>query len=239
MTEIIPQLYILRISEMKINYSIVYSNRKTLSIIVERDRRVIVRAPLKTSKELIEREVDKRKRLIQSKLNHNQKYPVDKQPKEFVSGESLLYLGKSYKLYVIDDQIENVVFDSKFFISMANQSKANKLFREWYIKSANEVIVPKSEEIARKIGVKYNSINILDLKYRWGSCTPKDNIHLNWRIIKAPMTVVEYIIVHELVHLLVANHTAEFWNRVAVQSPNYNKAKEWLKHNGHELEVDF
>lgn len=224
---------------MKFNYSIVYSNRKTLSIIVERDRRVIVRAPLSASKDLIEKELYKRERLIQSKLNHNQKYPVNKVPKEFVSGESLMYLGKNYKLYVIEKSFKGVIFDSKFYISNINQNIANELFRDWYIKSANEIIIPKSKEIAKKIGVKYNSINILDLKYRWGSCTPKDNIHLNWRIIKAPMTVIEYIIVHELVHLLVANHTDDFWNRVAVQSPNYKKAKEWLKHNGHELEVDF
>ena len=82
-------------------------------------------------------------------------------------------------------------------------------------------------------------INILDLKYRWGSCTPKDNIHLNWRLIKAPVNVIEYIIVHELTHLLESNHTPEFWNRVSAQLPNYEKAKHWLLENGHELETDF
>ena len=84
-----------------------------------------------------------------------------------------------------------------------------------------------------------NNINILDIKYRWGSCTPKDNIHFNWRLIKAPITVIEYIIVHELTHLLESNHTQEFWNRVSAQLPNYDKAKQWLKENGHELETDF
>jgi hypothetical protein len=224
---------------MNIDYSIVYTKRKTISIIVERDRRVIVRAPINTKKEVIEKEIIKRKRLIQDKINHNQKYPIDKQPKEFVSGESILYLGKNYKLFVVDENIEDVVFDSKFFISKSNQHKANKIFREWYIKSANEIIVPKAEEIAKKIGVKYNSLNILDLKYRWGSCTPKDNIHFNWRLIKAPMTVIEYIIVHELTHLLESNHTPEFWNRVAAQLPNYTKARNWLKEYGYELERDF
>lgn len=224
---------------MSINYSIVYSKRNTISIIVERDRSVIVRAPLDTSKEVIEREINKRKRLIQDKVNHNRKYPIDKQPKEFVSGESLLYLGKNYKLYVVDEPIESVVFDNKFFISRTNQSNANKLFKEWYINSANKIILPKAKEVVKQIGVKYNSLNILDLKYRWGSCTPKDNIHFNWRIIKAPMTVIEYIIVHELTHLLEANHSPTFWNRVAAQLPNYTNAKQWLKEYGYELERDF
>jgi predicted metal-dependent hydrolase len=224
---------------MSIDYSIVYSKRKTISIIVERDRSVVVRAPLNTSKELIENEINKRKRLIQNKINHNQKYPFNKQTKEFVSGESLLYLGKNYKLYITDEPVEGVVFDSKFFINKSNQKNANKLFKNWYLDSANKIIIPKVKSIAKEIGVKYNSLNILDLKYRWGSCTPKDNIHFNWRLIKAPMIVIEYIIVHELTHLLVANHSTEFWNRVASHLPNYDKAKHWLKEFGFELERDF
>lgn len=210
-----------------------------MSIIVERDRRVIVRAPKNTSKDLIDKEIAKRKRLIQKKIEHNQKYPFEKQTKEFVAGESLMYLGKNYQLKIVDEPIEGVIFDNKFFISKANQKQANKLFKEWYIKSANDMITPKAISIAKQIGVIYNSINILDIKYRWGSCTPKDNIHFNWRLIKAPMYVIEYIIVHELTHLLVSNHSQEFWNRVSVQLPNYDKAKEWLKENGHELETDF
>jgi len=224
---------------MDIPYSIKYSARKTISIIVERDRSVIVRAPLNTSEELIAKEISKRKRLLVKKIEHNQKYPFPKPAKEFVSGETLLYLGMNYKLYVTDNLNEGVVFDNKFFIDKNNQKQANKLFKEWYIKSATEIIVPKAKAIAKQLGVAYHNINILDLKYRWGSCTPKDNIHFNWRIIKAPMTVIEYIIVHELTHLLEANHTPEFWNRVAVMQPNFSKAKNWLKENGHKLETDF
>lgn len=224
---------------MEIPYTIKYSARKTISIIVERDRSVVVRAPLNTSEELIAKEVSKRKRLLQKKIQHNQKYPFPKPAKEFVSGETLMYLGKNYKLYITDKIEEEVLFDNKFFISKASQKQANKLLKEWYIKSATDIIVPKAKTIAKQIGVTYRNINILDLKYRWGSCTPKDNIHFNWRIIKAPMTVIEYIIVHELTHLLEANHTPEFWNRVAVNQPNFIKAKNWLKEFGHELETDF
>jgi predicted metal-dependent hydrolase len=224
---------------MSIKYSIVYSKRKTISIIVERDRSIVVRAPLNTDANVIDKEIQKRKRLIQNKMEHNQKYSIDKQTKEFVSGESLLYLGNNYKLYIVDEPIDGVLFDNKFFINRSNQNKANKLFKDWYKDTASKIIIPKAQSVAKQLGVKYNNINILDLRYRWGSCTPKDNIHFNWRIIKAPMTVIEYIIVHELTHLLEANHTPEFWNRVAVQLPNYTKAKNWLKEYGYELERDF
>ena len=213
---------------MSINYSVVYSKRKTLSIIVERDRSVVVRAPINTSEEQIAKEIEKRKRAILNRIEHTQKYPYEKQAKEFVSGESLLYLGKPYNLYIVDDPVDGVVFDCKFIISKENQPRANLIFKNWYIKSASEVIVPKGIAIAKQIGVNFNSINILDLKYRWGSCTPRNNIHFNWRLIKAPMTVIEYIVVHELTHLLVTNHSPEFWNRVKAAYPLFSEAKRWL-----------
>ena len=151
---------------MDIQYSIIYSERKTLSVIVERDRSVIVRAPKNTSTEVIAKEIEKRKRLILKKIEHNQKYPFEKQAKEFVAGESIMYLGKNYKLNIVEEQIDGVLFDSKFLISKENQKQANKLFKAWYIKSANEIITPKAKAIANQIGVKYNNINIKILQCR-------------------------------------------------------------------------
>jgi predicted metal-dependent hydrolase len=224
---------------MQIEYSVQYSNRKTLSIIVERDRRVVVRAPMNTSKELIEKEVNKRKFLIFKKIHHPQKYQTPRPRKEFVSGESLMFLGKNYKMEVVQEEIEGIQFDNKFYISKVNQDNAEQLFRKWYVNQAEEKITPKVKIHAKNIGVSYKAIKILDLKYRWGSCTPKDNINFNWRLIKAPIYVLDYIIVHELAHLLEPNHTPEFWNIVSVQLPHYNKAKDWLKNNGHVLETEF
>ena len=77
------------------------------------------------------------------------------------------------------------------------------------------------------------------MRYRWGSCTPANNIIFNWRIIKAPIYVVSYLVAHELVHLLETNHTPRFWNILSIQVPEYQKAKKWLKEKGHLLEVDF
>ena len=76
-------------------------------------------------------------------------------------------------------------------------------------------------------------------KYRWGSCTPNDNIIFNWRLIKAPMFVIDYVIVHELAHLIEPNHTPRFWNIVRAQIANLDKVKSWLKENGTLLELDF
>lgn len=224
---------------MEINYSIQYSNRKTLSIIVERDRSVVIHAPFNVSEELIEKEVSKRKYLLLKKINSPQKYERPKPRKEFVSGESLMFLGKNYKMEVVSENINGVRFDNKFYISKSNQDKAEQLFRDWYFKQAEEKIIPKVKFHSKNLGVKYKAIRVLDLKYRWGSCTPKDHINFNWRIIKAPIAVIDYIIIHELAHLIETNHTPEFWNIVSVQLPHYEQAKNWLKENGHLLETEF
>ncbi|GAC1597576.1 MAG: hypothetical protein NVS3B19_19830 [Ginsengibacter sp.] len=131
---------------MEIKYSIKYSSRKTINIIIERDRSVVVRAPLNTSEEFIAKEVNKKRQLLQEKISHNQKYPFPKPIKQFVSGETLLYLWKHYKLYITNNPEEGVSFDNKFFIGKSNQKKANELFREWYINSASKIIVSKAKD---------------------------------------------------------------------------------------------
>lgn len=224
---------------MIIEYQIKYSNRKTLNISVERDRSIIVRAPHYLTAEKIDKVVQSKRQWIKEKLNHTQKYPLISESKEFVSGETLMYLGKNYQLLVIDDEIEGIEFDQRFRISKSNQSKANELFKKWYLSQALKKIEPLATKYAQSLGVEYNQFKTSEMKYRWGSCTPANNIIFNWRIIKAPMYVLEYLVAHELVHLLEDNHTQRFWNILSIQVPNYEKAKNWLKKNGQLLEVDF
>lgn len=224
---------------MIIEYQIKYSNRKTLNISVERDRNIIVRAPHYLTPEKIDKIVQSKRQWIKEKLNHAQKYPLVSESKEFVSGETLMYLGKNYQLLVVDEEIEGIEFDQRFKISKANQPKANELFKKWYLKQALIKIEPLATKYAKSLGVKYNQFKTSEMKYRWGSCTPANNIIFNWRIIKAPMYVLEYLVAHELVHLIENNHTPRFWNILSIQVPNYEKAKNWLKKNGQLLEVDF
>lgn len=224
---------------MKIVYDIKFSDRKTLNISVERDRSVIVRAPKNTPLEKIDRIVQSKKQWIKDKLNHPQKYPLDYSPKEFISGETLLYLGRNYQLLIKDEDFEDIIFNQRFLISKKNQSKANDLFKDWYLTKALEKIEPLAEKFAKNLGVSYNECRTSEMKYRWASCTPKNNILFNWRIVKAPMHVLEYLVAHELTHLIESNHTPRFWNIVSIQVPDYEKAKNWLKVNGHLLEIDF
>lgn len=223
---------------MELEYTITYSQRKKLTITVERDRSIVVMAPIGTSPERIREVVESRRLWIYEKLRHPQKY--DPSPrKEFVSGETVLYLGRNYRLEIQKGSEESIRFIGRFIVTGISPDRAAKMFREWYLNKAKKKIIPRAKLHARNLGVLFNKVMVSELKYRWGSCTPHDSLNFNWKLIKAPMSVIDYVIVHELAHLMEQNHTARFWNIVKAQVPGYVKAKEWLKQHGDILESGF
>jgi len=224
---------------MQIDYKVKYSDRKTITITVERDRSVVIKAPKGITPERIDKLIESKKLWLYKKLNDIHKYNSNTPKKEFVPGETVLYLGKKYRLEIIKSEKEEIKFAGKFIIAAVSPQKAGTVFVQWYKKQASLKILPRVQMYAHNMGVQYNKVFISELKYRWGSCTPKNNLNFNWKLIKAPMFVVDYVIVHELAHFLESNHTPKFWNIVEVQVPKYLKAKEWLKENGELLESDF
>ena len=152
---------------MNIEYDLIYSDRKTIGITVERDRNIVVRAPKKVTEEEIEDFIERKRYWIYTKLKHPQKYQKSVK-KEFISGASIPYLGKQYKLDVSRSQLEGIKFANKFIISKDNQTIAKDLFKKWYVEKAKEKIIPRVKYYANNLGVKYGSINIKGFKYRWG-----------------------------------------------------------------------
>lgn len=226
---------------MELDYTVVYSaRRKKLTITVERDRSVVVRAPEGTAPETIRQMVEAKKQWLFEKTRHPQKY--DKLPhppgKELVNGESILYLGRHYRIELVDEG-QAIGFAQKFLIPKTLAGSKRAAFQAWYKQQAAHKILPRVPGHARSLGVSYNQAKIMDSKYQWGSCTPIDNVNFNWRLIKAPVFVIDYVIVHELAHLLEANHTPRFWNIIRTQIVNLDKAKSWLKENGALLELDI
>ena len=214
--------------------------RKKLTITVERDRNVIVHAPSHASDETIERIVESKRQWIFEKTKHKQKYQELPHPpgKELVNGESALYLGRQYRIEVVKDGLSDIKFAQRFMVPASHAARRKGVMRDWYITRARDKILPRVEHHARNLGVEFKQARIVDSRYRWGSCTLQDNVNFNWRLIKAPMFVIDYVIVHELAHLIEANHTPDFWNIVRTQAPTMNKARFWLKENGQILEED-
>lgn len=223
---------------MELEYRVQRSaKRRRLTITVERDRSVVVHAPVGISDEQIRQVVASKRQWIYDKTGHSQKYRDLPHPpgKELVSGESALYLGRQYRIEVVKTDLAAVRFIQRFFIPIAQGNRVEAL-RDWYIDRAKEKIIPRVKVHAQQLGVDVAGIKIVDNRYRWGSCTVKNNVSYNWRLIKAPMFVIDYVIIHELAHLIEGNHTPRFWNVVHAKAPMMDKAKAWLKENGQLLE---
>ena len=227
---------------MVLEYTVRRSAKRTkLSIIIERDCQVVVLAPSKASDSAIDSAVQSKRQWIYEKMRHEQKFKSLPHPpgKELTSGEGVLYLGQSYRIELVDPDAEVVCLDAKIFIPKLPLTQRKQHLYDWYFHQAKLHISPRAKDHAKKLGVTYKKVKIVDNQYRWGSCTVKNNINFNWRLIKAPMIVIDYVIVHELAHLLEANHTPKFWNILRAQSPHIEKAKNWLKSNGQILEEKF
>lgn len=227
---------------MELAYTIIRSaKRKKLTISVERDRSVVVHAPESTSEDKIREIVESKRQWIYAKTKHLQKYSELPHPpgKELVNGESALYLGRQYQIEIIRDSSTEIRFEHRFLIPAAFTGERKKVLRKWYFDRAKEKIIPRAKKFAIDLGVEFVNAKIADNRYRWGSCTTKDNVNFNWQLIKAPMYVIDYVIVHELAHLLEANHTSRFWNIVRAQSPKMDKARVWLNEKGQLLEEEI
>lgn len=227
---------------MNLVYTTVRSvKRKKLTITVERDSSVVVLAPEGATDEAIDRVVQSKREWLFEKLQHAPKYQDRPHApgKEVVSGESALYLGREYRITLTSEPVGAVVFDRAFLIPQGDRLQTRQAFRNWYWSRANAIILPRVSRYAIELGVKVTEAAIVDNRLRWGSCTTKNNIRLNWRLIKAPMSVIDYVIVHELAHLLEANHTPDFWNIVRAKVPGAEKSKAWLKAHGQLLEEEI
>ena len=150
-------------------------------------------------------------------------------------GNKVLYNGDLFeaRMYVTPDQEEGVAFDGTiFYIYLhSKDSDPSALVTDWLRNKANETLKAKTKEWAEKIGVEFNNIVIKDQKTCWASCSGKKNINYSYRIVKMPLAVQDYLIVHELCHLVHMNHGQEYWQLVAQYSPDYKSHRRWLNEN--------
>ena len=147
----------------------------------------------------------------------------------------VLYNGDLFeaRMYVTPDQEEGVAFDGTVFhiYLQAKSSDPSALVTSWLREKANETLKAKTKEWAEKIGVEFNNIVIKDQKTCWASCSGKKNINYSYRIVKMPLAVQDYLMVHELCHLVHMNHGQEYWQLVAQFSPDYKNHRRWLNEN--------
>lgn len=216
--------------EITIN-KIMRSRRRTLTLIITPDSTLVVRAPLGASNSYIESMVRKKSAWIKRKLFETSLRP--KAPtREFVNGEEFLYIGQAYKLCIVEQAQKDIELKDNLYLSARVEPLARYVIRRWYKSAAAKIIGQRCQWYADATGLKPISVKITEAKRRWGSCGAKGTLNFSWRLIMAPMEVIDYVIVHELVHIGQLNHSPEFWCQVADVLPDYKKREKWLKENG-------
>ena len=232
----------------KISFEVKRGNRKkTVAIHVSPNAFVTVLVPQYLDEEKIRMIVQKRAHWIIERQEQIKKNKDSNSVKEFVSGESFPYLGKYYRLKVMKSTTDieekcrlvggRLVVEVNAKSDSENDRKAIKTaLMDWYLQHAEEKIKERVSRFARLIGKRPNSTKIKNQEKRWGSCSRTGIIRFNWKIIMAPISIMDYVIVHELCHLFYPHHSPQFWQRVQSIIPDYKKRQHWLKENS--LQMD-
>lgn len=216
-----------------IQYRLKQSKRKTTSIFIERDGSVSVLAPEGYDAEKIEQILEQKRSWIYRNLAEWEDLNRTHVERQFVSGERFPYLGSNYRLKLVDDQQEDLILKNGYFLMRRDRAdRGMELFKHFYRNKGLSRVTKRVTYYAPKLGVDYRTVRVMELQHHWASCSTKGDLNFHWRCLMAPLSVLDYIVVHELAHRLHRNHNAAFWDAVDKVLPDYQKQVSWLKHNG-------
>jgi predicted metal-dependent hydrolase len=227
-----------------IGHDILIDIKRTLTLkaiaIRVKEKRVTIKVPFFINNNLIQQLVNKKLPWIKKQLNIQSKF-LTLEKKLYINDEKFLYLGKYYKLKILKNKKYSVNIEGDFLqVNVKNELnilKVKKLLKEWFREKSFIYFKKETYNYAKINNLKINSVKIREYKARWGSCSNKGDISFNWRLIMAPPKIIEYVIIHELMHIKEHNHSPKYWNYVKSLYPNINEAKEWLMYNGQTLNI--
>ncbi|MDO8686301.1 MAG: SprT family zinc-dependent metalloprotease [Clostridiales bacterium] len=198
---------------------------------VKNDAKVEVRAPLKMSNAAIMKFVNQKSDWINKKVDQVLKGAMlaESARNSFDSSDGLLFLGEK-----IDPAI---VQKTRMFQDTSMGSEISPFLLKWYKKEARRIISERVVHFSGITGISYKSIGITSARHRWGSCGHMGTLNFSWRLVRAPLEVVDYVVVHELAHVKVKNHSREFWAVVRAILPGYASKRKWLKTNRWILDI--
>jgi len=214
------------------------SDRRTTDIVIERNGTITVRPPKLMTPEQVDDTVLSKRMWIYRNLAEWRDLNATRVVREWVNGETFLYLGSGYRLQLVADQIDDLKLkDGRFclrrdIIEKGDYAGAQKAFEDFYRVKGLSRICKRVAWFAAKVGVSPGTVYIKELGYRWASCDASSELHFHWKCLMAPLSVIDYIIVHELCHLRYRDHSEAFWNEVDKVLPDYRERKEWLRVRG-------
>jgi predicted metal-dependent hydrolase len=214
--------------------------KKTISLTVENDGSVVVRAPSHLPTATVEKFVNEKKPWIDKKLRQITSERRENRPREFVSGETFLYLGGHYPLQVAATPGQRRPLDfteDTFYLDGQCQEKAKDLFVTWYKEQAIRILRDRLHIYSHIMHLFPRRERISSARHQWGRCSSRDTLSFSWRLIMAPLSVIDYIVVHELAHVKEKNHSPKFWKIVETTLPDHRHQRDWLKKHGYLLNI--
>ena len=206
---------------------------KTITVNIERDGSVNAVAPFDCPEEIIYKELLAREYLICKRIANRKAVTKAQVKREFVNGQSFLFMGKSYNLMISPTAKKALeIVDDKFVMSEKYLPKARETFIKLYKKQGLPYIKERVAYFSEMVGREPESVKIMELGAHWASCTPRHNVNFHWKCIMAKPMIIDYLIVHELTHLKYPQHTRQFWDAVFSVMPNFKECEEWLHDYG-------
>ena len=214
------------------------SERKTTDIVIERDGAIVVRPPKDYSPEQVDAVVDSKRMWIYRNLAEWRDLNATAVVREWVNGETFLYLGRTYQLSLVAKKDADLKLkDGRFclnrkLIDEGGVEAAKSAFEKYYTDRGKKRIKERVQYYAPKVGVEPASVKVKEMGYRWASCGKSNSLSFHWKCMMASPKIIDYIIVHELCHIHHRDHSEKYWNEVDKVMPDYRERKEWLRKNG-------
>ena len=213
------------------------TRRRTLQITVDRSGELVLSAPPDVEEERLREFVLEKRFWIYTKLAEKDRLQKAVPTKSYVDGEGFLYLGRSYRLRLVDKQDAALkLLNGRFMLRRDLAETARSHLIQWYGARAKVWLWDKVQDYVARMEVQPVGLKVQDLGYRWGSCGKGDWLYFHWKTILLPARIAEYVVVHEIAHLHEPHHTPAFWLRVERAMPDYAQRRAWLAEHGIDVE---
>jgi predicted metal-dependent hydrolase len=211
--------------------------RKTLQITVERSGELSITAPNGVAEKDLASFVEEKLLWVHTKIEEKARLQKRAPVKEFVNGEGFLYLGRSYRLRLVESQLVDLCLkNGRFCLRASSAHRGRDVFIAWYTRRALMWFSQQVAEHANRMGVQVNEVKVQDLGFRWGSFGADGRVSFHWKAILLPPRIAQYVVVHELAHAHHPDHSANFWIKVEQHLPDWRTRKSWLAENGIQVE---